>query len=195
MLSSCIFRLFSPFVLLPISFTGLMVSCFQYDTKYYYKIGQGDSSREFWFQTPPKIHPDASYKFGIIGELFSFYTGYPSRILVSWKSFIMMNSLVFVAHDQPSKMTLYLNLSSIVATSSFYKFIFFYSAFAGYSCFWEFSLACLSSILNSMILLMHFYFLCCRRFGTDIQFSFYSWALHAEWRADCLICWRSFLCW
>ena len=82
-LSSCIFRLFSPFVLLPISFTGLMVSCFQYDTKYYYKIGQGDSSREFWFQTPPKIHPDASYKFGIIGELFSFYTGYPSRILVS----------------------------------------------------------------------------------------------------------------
>lgn len=40
----------------------------QYDTKYYYKIGSGDSAREFWFQTPPKIDPDAPYKFGIIGE-------------------------------------------------------------------------------------------------------------------------------
>ena len=80
-LSSWVFRLFSRSVI--ISFTGLMVSCFQYDTKYYYKIGNDDSSREFWFQTPPKIHPDASYKFGIIGESFSFNTGSSSRILVS----------------------------------------------------------------------------------------------------------------
>lgn len=39
----------------------------QYNTKYYYKIGTGDSAREFWFQTPPAIDTDASYTFGIIG--------------------------------------------------------------------------------------------------------------------------------
>ncbi|KAL6223837.1 hypothetical protein ACLB2K_002695 [Fragaria x ananassa] len=41
----------------------------EHDTKYYYKIGSGDSSREFWFITPPKVGPDAPYKFGIIGDL------------------------------------------------------------------------------------------------------------------------------
>jgi len=41
--------------------------CYQHDTKYYYKIESGESSREFWFVTPPHVHPDASYKFGIIG--------------------------------------------------------------------------------------------------------------------------------
>lgn len=44
----------------------------QHDTKYYYEIGDGDSSRRFWFQTPPEVDPDASYTFGIIGE-FIFY--------------------------------------------------------------------------------------------------------------------------
>lgn len=42
----------------------------QYDKSYFYKIGSGDSSRKFWFHTPPMIHPDSSYKFGIIGWLF-----------------------------------------------------------------------------------------------------------------------------
>ncbi|KAL0427197.1 UNVERIFIED_CONTAM: Bifunctional purple acid phosphatase 26 [Sesamum latifolium] len=46
-----------------------LVDDLQYDTKYYYEIGDGDSSRRFWFKTPPKIDPDASYKFGIIGDL------------------------------------------------------------------------------------------------------------------------------
>ncbi|KAJ4881326.1 Bifunctional purple acid phosphatase 26 [Raphanus sativus] len=46
-----------------------LVSGLQYDTKYYYKIESGESSREFWFVTPPHLHPDASYKFGIIGDL------------------------------------------------------------------------------------------------------------------------------
>ncbi|GAB4828232.1 Bifunctional purple acid phosphatase 26 [Ancistrocladus abbreviatus] len=46
-----------------------LVDGLEYDTKYYYKIGSGDSSRKFWFQTPPKIDPNASYKFGIIGDL------------------------------------------------------------------------------------------------------------------------------
>ncbi|KAK9269717.1 hypothetical protein L1049_001495 [Liquidambar formosana] len=57
--------------------SGYIHSCLvdglEYDTKYYYKIGSGDSSREFWFQTPPKIDPDAPYKFGIIGDLGQTY--------------------------------------------------------------------------------------------------------------------------
>ncbi|CAN1290029.1 Bifunctional purple acid phosphatase 26 [Linum perenne] len=44
-----------------------------YATKYYYKIGDGESSRMFWFQTPPEIHPDAPHKFGIIGDLGQTY--------------------------------------------------------------------------------------------------------------------------
>ncbi|CAL9224872.1 unnamed protein product [Arabidopsis halleri] len=46
-----------------------LVSGLEHDTKYYYKIESGESSREFWFVTPPEIHPDASYKFGIIGDM------------------------------------------------------------------------------------------------------------------------------
>ncbi|KAL4574417.1 hypothetical protein LXL04_021248 [Taraxacum kok-saghyz] len=45
----------------------------EYDTKYYYEIGEGDSARSFWFQTPPKIDPNASYKFGSIGDLGQTY--------------------------------------------------------------------------------------------------------------------------
>ncbi|KAK3211874.1 hypothetical protein Dsin_016580 [Dipteronia sinensis] len=50
-----------------------LVDDLEYDTKYYYKIGDGHSSREFWFQTPPKIDPDVSYTFGIIGDLGQTY--------------------------------------------------------------------------------------------------------------------------
>ncbi|CDY47560.1 BnaA08g07270D [Brassica napus] len=46
-----------------------LLSGLEYNTKYYYKIESGESSREFWFVTPPHVHPDASYKFGIIGDL------------------------------------------------------------------------------------------------------------------------------
>ncbi|XP_037469951.1 phosphoenolpyruvate phosphatase-like [Triticum dicoccoides] len=46
-----------------------LVDSLEYNTKYYYKIGTGDSAREFWFQTPPAIDPDAPYTFGIIGDL------------------------------------------------------------------------------------------------------------------------------
>lgn len=46
-----------------------LVDGLEYNTKYYYKIGTGDSAREFWFQTPPAIDADASYTFGIIGDL------------------------------------------------------------------------------------------------------------------------------
>ncbi|EXB66615.1 Bifunctional purple acid phosphatase 26 [Morus notabilis] len=50
-----------------------LVDGLEYDTKYYYKLGSGDSAREFWFETPPKIDPDAPYKFGIIGDLGQTY--------------------------------------------------------------------------------------------------------------------------
>ncbi|KAF5482234.1 hypothetical protein F2P56_002822 [Juglans regia] len=50
-----------------------LIDGLKYDTKYYYKLGSGDSSREFWFQTPPKIDPDATYHFGIIGDLGQTY--------------------------------------------------------------------------------------------------------------------------
>lgn len=46
-----------------------LVNDLEPNTKYYYKIGSGDSAREFWFQTPSKINPDAPYTFGIIGDL------------------------------------------------------------------------------------------------------------------------------
>lgn len=46
-----------------------LVEGLEHSTKYYYRIGSGDSSREFWFETPPKVGPDATYKFGIIGDL------------------------------------------------------------------------------------------------------------------------------
>lgn len=50
-----------------------LINNLEYDTKYYYEIGEGDSARSFWFQTPPKIDPNAYYKFGIIGDLGQTY--------------------------------------------------------------------------------------------------------------------------
>ncbi|XP_074591277.1 phosphoenolpyruvate phosphatase-like isoform X1 [Curcuma longa] len=50
-----------------------LIDGLKYDTKYYYKIGAGSSAREFWFQTPPEVHPDAAYTFGIIGDLGQTY--------------------------------------------------------------------------------------------------------------------------
>ncbi|EPS64420.1 hypothetical protein M569_10360, partial [Genlisea aurea] len=50
-----------------------LVDDLQYGSKYYYEIGDGESSRKFWFQTPPEIDPDATYKFGIIGDLGQTY--------------------------------------------------------------------------------------------------------------------------
>ncbi|KAG9156507.1 hypothetical protein Leryth_027075 [Lithospermum erythrorhizon] len=57
--------------------SGFIHQCYldglEYDKKYYYKIGEGDAARSFWFQMPPKINPDASYTFGIIGDLGQTY--------------------------------------------------------------------------------------------------------------------------
>lgn len=50
-----------------------LIEGLKYDTKYYYKIGSGDSARTFWFHSPPAIGPDVPYKFGIIGDLGQTY--------------------------------------------------------------------------------------------------------------------------
>nr|XP_029118054.1 purple acid phosphatase isoform X2 [Elaeis guineensis] len=41
----------------------------KYDTKYYYAVGIGQTMRQFWFMTPPKVGPDVPYTFGLIGDL------------------------------------------------------------------------------------------------------------------------------
>ncbi|KAL8143821.1 hypothetical protein V2J09_016853 [Rumex salicifolius] len=41
----------------------------EYNTKYYYEVGSGSSSRTFWFRTPPEVGPDVPYTFGLIGDL------------------------------------------------------------------------------------------------------------------------------
>nr|CAB3474435.1 unnamed protein product [Digitaria exilis] len=41
----------------------------QFDTKYYYAVGIGQTVRKFWFVTPPKSGPDVPYTFGLIGDL------------------------------------------------------------------------------------------------------------------------------
>ncbi|XP_031127283.1 purple acid phosphatase 2-like [Ipomoea triloba] len=41
----------------------------QYNTKYYYEVGIGNTSRTFWFITPPEVGPDVPYTFGLIGDL------------------------------------------------------------------------------------------------------------------------------
>ncbi|KAJ0024511.1 hypothetical protein Pint_09041 [Pistacia integerrima] len=41
----------------------------EFDTKYYYGVGIGNTTRQFWFITPPESGPDVPYTFGIIGDL------------------------------------------------------------------------------------------------------------------------------
>ncbi|KAG2277843.1 hypothetical protein Bca52824_060398 [Brassica carinata] len=45
----------------------------KYDTKYFYELGTGRSSRRFSFTTPPKAGPDVPYTFGVIGDLGQTY--------------------------------------------------------------------------------------------------------------------------
>ncbi|XP_052191928.1 purple acid phosphatase 2-like [Diospyros lotus] len=39
------------------------------DTKYYYEVGNGNTTRTFWFMTPPQVGPDVPYTLGLIGDL------------------------------------------------------------------------------------------------------------------------------
>ncbi|XP_062020485.1 purple acid phosphatase 2-like isoform X1 [Rosa rugosa] len=41
----------------------------EFDTKYYYQVGIGNTTRRFWFITPPKVGPDVPYTFGLIGDI------------------------------------------------------------------------------------------------------------------------------
>nr|ABQ50886.1 purple acid phosphatase [Lolium multiflorum] len=41
----------------------------EFDTKYYYAVGTGETRRKFWFRTPPKSGPDVPYTFGPLGDL------------------------------------------------------------------------------------------------------------------------------
>ncbi|CAL5332207.1 unnamed protein product [Camellia sinensis] len=45
----------------------------EFDTKYYYEVGIGNTTRQFWFITPPKVGPDVPYTFGLIGDLGQTY--------------------------------------------------------------------------------------------------------------------------
>ncbi|PKA62804.1 Purple acid phosphatase 2 [Apostasia shenzhenica] len=45
----------------------------EYDTKYYYVLGVGQTPRKFWFRTPPKVGPDVPFTFGLIGDLGQSY--------------------------------------------------------------------------------------------------------------------------
>ncbi|KAK4258586.1 hypothetical protein QN277_005021 [Acacia crassicarpa] len=41
----------------------------EFNTKYYYEVGIGFTTRQFWFITPPEVGPDVPYTFGLIGDL------------------------------------------------------------------------------------------------------------------------------
>ncbi|RHN59887.1 putative Acid phosphatase [Medicago truncatula] len=41
----------------------------KYNTKYYYEVGLRNTTRQFWFTTPPAIGPDVPYTFGLIGKV------------------------------------------------------------------------------------------------------------------------------
>lgn len=59
----------SSFLLVHLS--ELMSCLLQFDTKYYYEVGIGNTTRQFWFITAPKVGPDVSYTFGLIGNSIS----------------------------------------------------------------------------------------------------------------------------
>ncbi|XP_077253121.1 purple acid phosphatase-like [Tasmannia lanceolata] len=45
----------------------------EFDTQYFYELGLGNTTRQFWFRTPPKTGPDVPYTFGLIGDLGQSY--------------------------------------------------------------------------------------------------------------------------
>ncbi|XP_058074934.1 purple acid phosphatase [Magnolia sinica] len=45
----------------------------KFNTLYYYEVGIGNTTRQFWFRTPPRVGPDVPYTFGLIGDLGQSY--------------------------------------------------------------------------------------------------------------------------
>ncbi|CAL0309017.1 unnamed protein product [Lupinus luteus] len=41
----------------------------EFNTTYFYVVGIGNTTRQFWFTTPPEVGIDVPYTFGIIGDL------------------------------------------------------------------------------------------------------------------------------
>ncbi|KAJ9186516.1 hypothetical protein P3X46_002080 [Hevea brasiliensis] len=56
----------------------------EFDTRYNYVVGIGNTTRKFWFETPPKSGPDVPYTFGLIGDLGQTYDS--NRTLTSYES-------------------------------------------------------------------------------------------------------------
>lgn len=60
----------------------VFTSLWQYNTKYYYEVGIGHTTRTFWFMTPPEVGRDVPYTFGLIGihSLPNYFTAVCSRL-------------------------------------------------------------------------------------------------------------------
>ncbi|XP_020101512.1 purple acid phosphatase 2-like [Ananas comosus] len=65
-----------------------------YNTLYYYRVGIGNSSREFSFTTPPEVGPDVPYTFGIIGDLGQTFDS--NQTLGHYASNELAKALLFV---------------------------------------------------------------------------------------------------
>lgn len=61
-----------PVIMLPLVHLNLVIcgsAVLQFNTKYFYKVGEEEEgAREFFFTTPPAPGPDTPYAFGVIGE-------------------------------------------------------------------------------------------------------------------------------
>lgn len=53
----------------------------QFNKKYYYEVGIGNTTRQFWFITPPWVGPDLPYTYGVNGKCYSFGCHIPKAVL------------------------------------------------------------------------------------------------------------------
>ncbi|XP_078171245.1 purple acid phosphatase 2-like [Carex rostrata] len=65
-----------------------------FDTKYYYAVGIGQTVRKFWLKTPPTVGPDVPYTFGIIGDLGQTYDS--NRTLSHYESNRKAETVLYV---------------------------------------------------------------------------------------------------
>ncbi|PHU10694.1 hypothetical protein BC332_22554 [Capsicum chinense] len=56
----------------------------EYNTKYYYMVGIGHTTRTFWFVTPPPVGPNVPYTFGLIDK----YPNYDNNRWDTWGRFV-----------------------------------------------------------------------------------------------------------
>ncbi|GJY74016.1 purple acid phosphatase 2-like protein [Tanacetum coccineum] len=66
----------------------------EFDTKYFYEVGTGDVTRQFWFTTPPAVGPDVPYTFGLIGDLGQTFDS--NRTLAHYESNPKGQAILFV---------------------------------------------------------------------------------------------------